>query len=272
MQATSANQTMHTRLTDIGRRRVRRDAVRFEGHSPHQHDRPQLVYIVLGHADLSTDRERLALSEGTGAWLPARLDHALDLVDGGVAMGPMLTVGAEPPLARPQRIDHPEVRRLMTTVLGVRPRTEEEISVFRSALESALSAISTQYFPLPMPAHPATQTIARESVHSARTLEQLASRAFISPRHAQRLFIEETGLAFATWRTRARLNVAISCLRNGGTLPAAMAESGFATREGLVKAVQRECGVPLEAILDGRAAHPQPGSEPDDMPSLAIGR
>ncbi|MHA6781022.1 cupin domain-containing protein [Pseudonocardia saturnea] len=127
-------------LTDIGRGRARDDAVRFEGHPAHRHDRPHLVFVLVGRGVLTVDGRPLPLTDGEGVWLPSGTEHALDLDPGGVVMGPVLSPAGEPPGGRPRLVADPAVRRVMTTLLGVGPCGPEEVQVFRAALERTLRA------------------------------------------------------------------------------------------------------------------------------------
>ncbi|WP_082556658.1 AraC family transcriptional regulator [Modestobacter sp. Leaf380] len=241
-------------LTEVGRRRAADgpgtdDVVRFDGHPPHRHDRSQLVHLVLGRATLDIAGERVELAEGQGVWVPAGVEHALTLEAGGVVLGPLLSPGLDPPSGAPRRVADPGVRRVLVTLLSVAPRDGDEVQVFRRALEIALVAATGEQFSLRLPTHPAARAIAADVVRSRGTLAQLADREFLSARQVQRLFLDQTGLSFATWRTRARLNAAIARLRAGRGVPAALDASGFTTREGLVKALARECGLPAGEVL-----------------------
>ncbi|MHA6781021.1 helix-turn-helix domain-containing protein [Pseudonocardia saturnea] len=86
-------------------------------------------------------------------------------------------------------------------------------------------------------------------MRSRVTLRGLADRQFVSARHVQRLFVEQTGLTFTTWRTQARLNAAAAALRSGRGPAAALTASGFTTRDGLRKALRRESGLTPERLL-----------------------
>ncbi|MGO1341600.1 MAG: helix-turn-helix domain-containing protein, partial [Cellulosimicrobium funkei] len=99
------------------------------------------------------------------------------------------------------------------------------------------------------------------------TLDELADRRHASARHVQRLFVEETGLPFGRWRTRAHLNVAIARLRGGSQLDAAARAAGYATRAGLLRALSRETGQPVAdlardplAVLDRAPRDAGPGA------------
>lgn len=235
-------------LTDIGRSREQAGAVRFDGHPPHRHDRPQLIYLAVGSALLTIEDEPFSLREGMGVWIPSGMEHGLELAPGGVVMGPLLSRDGEPATRQPRTVDAPAVRRLMTTLLGVDPVSPDDVLAFQSRIEQTLRLTADHYFALRLPAHPAAQAIGRKACTSTATLAELAAEQFISTRHAQRVFVEEAGLPFATWRTRARLNVAIARLTGGHGMALALDESGFATRSGLIKALSRECGISRDRL------------------------
>lgn len=240
-------------LTDLVRARSTgsRDddaVVQFTGHPPHRHGCPQLVHVAAGSGVLDTGDERFALADGEGVWVPTGWEHALELVPGSIALGPMVP-GAEPPGHRPRAVADRGVRRLLTTLLGVAPTSPADVAVFRAALERELTTAAGAHFPLVLPVHPAARAVARDAVRSSATLEVLAGRQYVSARQVRRLFLDQTGLPFTTWRTRARLNAAVERLRAGAGWPAARTASGFATREGLVKALARETGSPASRVL-----------------------
>lgn len=235
------------------------NSVRFLGHPPHTHDVPHLVYVVTGTGTLTAEGHTITLHTGQSAWLPADVEHGLTLTEGSMAIGPMLSPGATPPDGTVHVLTaNPALSDLMMVVLCAAPETEDERLPLQSALEEVLASITQEHFPLTFPQHPAAHAIAVEAAQFEGTLEALAQQQFLSVRHVQRLFVEETGLTFATWRTRARLNRAIVSLRAGEGVPSAMHAAGFATRHGLLKALSRECSIPLERLLADAAAEFSP--------------
>lgn len=242
-------------FAELGRNVARTHAVRFHGHAPHSHDTPHLVYVIAGTGRLTIDDHIITLRAGQCAWIPANVVHCLDLSDDGMALGPMLSQDGAPPGGRTRVLGPvPALSELITVLLCAAPETEEEREPLRSALEKLLRAIAHEFFPLSIPDHPVANAIALEAARFEGTLDDLAERQFTSVRHIQRLFIEETGLTFARWRTRARLNLAIVSLRAGDSVSAAVQVSGFSTRTGLLKALSRECGFPLEKLMADPAA------------------
>lgn len=237
-------------FAELGRAVAKTNAIRFHGHEPHSHDVPHLIYVVSGTGRLTVEGRTAVLRAHQAAWLAADVVHSLELSDDGMVLGPFLEETAIPPDGR-TRVLGPvrELDDLMLVLLCVAPESDAERDPFRRAIEEVLRAVTRQQFPLRLPEHPVAHAIALEAAYFDGTLSALAQRHFTSVRHVQRLFLDETGLPFARWRTRSRLNAAFVSLRAGQGLRAAMLESGFATRHGLLKAVSRECDIPLDELL-----------------------
>lgn len=238
------------RLTEIaGTPRVR-GVVRLSGHPWHTHPEPQLIYVAVGGGRVLVPDEVHELAVGDAIWLPAHCQHALELTPGGVVLGPLLSATSGPPGDSPRLVHaHPGLPPLMITLLGVAPDSDEEVAHFRRAIENLLADSLPGWFDLPRPTHREAARIAECCVDSSETLEQLARRHFVSARQLRRVFLAETGMSFAQWRTRARLNIAIDLLGRGVTARVAAEAASFATREGLLKALSRECGLSAERLV-----------------------
>jgi AraC-like DNA-binding protein len=234
---------------------VPENSVRFLGHDTHTHDVPHLVYVVTGTAEITIDDDEVITLRRTEAvWLAAHVPHAARLSPDGMVLGPLLDAEVSPP----QRVRVlgvvPALVDVMTTVLGAAPNGDQ-VGPFRAALGEILGQLSRQYFPVTVPSHPSARALAREAVRSPYTLEQLAERHHLSPRQVQRVFAEETGLPFARWRSRARMNAAVSHLLGGGTLPTAARMAGYSSRAGLLRGLARETGIaPEELAADAAGA------------------
>ncbi|MFB7651102.1 MULTISPECIES: helix-turn-helix domain-containing protein [unclassified Streptomyces] len=228
---------------------VAENAIRFLGHDTHQHDEPHLIHIVTGSALLLADGEEWRLGRQESVWLAPQVPHALRIEPGGMALGPTLTPD-DLPRRRVQPLGVvPAITEVMTTALGAAPGTTAEVRPFRQALGRVLRGISRQYFPVVLPTHPAVRALAREALrtHSV-TLELLAAQHRMSPRQVQRVFLDETGLPFTRWRSRARMNAAVEHILGGGELTAAARAAGYATRAGLLRALSRESGIPVGVL------------------------
>jgi AraC-like DNA-binding protein len=227
---------------------VPENAIRFLGHDTHEHDAPHLLYVVSGHADTVLDGEKVRLRRREAAWLAPRVPHAVRLPHDGMVLGPLLDPEAAP--SRRVRLLGvvPALVEIMTTLLGAAPGDEQQIAPFRTALGAILLRSDRQYFPVIMPTHPVARVLAHEALRSPGTLEQLAGRHHLSPRQVQRVFLDETGFRFARWRSRARMNAAVSHLVGGGEVASAARAAGYATRAGLLRALSRETGLPVAVL------------------------
>ena len=100
-------------------------------------------------------------------------------------------------------------------------------------------------------AHPAGRSALQEAqrwiaAHPAEnhSVDALAHRAGLSPRHFARLFLAEVGVTPAAWVELARINFARELLESGGVAPKQVAAlCGFANADTLRRAFARHLGV-----------------------------
>lgn len=223
--------------------------VQFRSHPPHQHDEPHLIYVISGTGSVRLAEASHALEPGTGLWLAAGVEHELRLDGPGVVMGPLLSAGSGPPAGRERRVQSPELHELMTILLARWATPGFDRLLFRETMERVLLEIGTDWFDLALPRHTAARDIALVAPRSTTaTLADLAAEQFLSTRQVQRIFLEQTGLPFATWRTRARINLAVAAIRRGEGARGAVAASGFGSRRTLRRACARE-GVAIETLV-----------------------
>ncbi|MFC7619825.1 cupin domain-containing protein [Microlunatus sp. GCM10028923] len=236
-------------MTELLERVVTKNSIRFLGHEEHRHDVPHLIHVVRGTARLTVDGEPLRLHEGESVWLAAEVPHAMRLPAGSLAVGPMLSPDHAPAGARVRRLGVlPALSALITTILGAAPETADEVAPFRRALEDLLDGLDAPHFWVREPTHPVARLIGNEAVTGTETLDRIADRHYLSVRQVQRIFLDQTGLPFARWRTRSRLNRAVAALRAGRDLDAARLAAGYATRTGLLRALSRESGLPERTL------------------------
>lgn len=220
-------------------------AYRFLGHATHSHPEPHLIYVVTGSATLEIGGERVFLGTQSAVWLAPGVPHSARYSPGSLVIGPMLSPTTVPPEPVHRLGSPPALTAVMTALLGVAPSTDEQVAVFRQALDEVLTQLAGPHFALPTPQHPVAAAIAAVAPVSTESLDLLAARHGASSRHVQRLFLAETGISFHQWRVRARLNIAIDRLRSGAPPRRAAAAAGYATPSGLKKALRREADLDL---------------------------
>ncbi|WP_219819491.1 AraC family transcriptional regulator [Pseudoclavibacter sp. AY1H1] len=224
--------------------------IRFLGHPTHAHDVPHLIYVAVGIAHLTVDEVSMTLRAQESVWLAAGVPHAARYGEGSLVLGPFLDAEHGPPVPVLKLGVVPAVSTLMMTILGVAPQTRDQVIPLREALGRTLQGLVASHFVLVLPRHPTAARIARAAAASGRTLAELATAEQISVRQIQRVFLEETGLSFQRWRSLARLNIAIARLRGSEPLAQVARGSGYLTRSGLMKALERELSeADLQSVL-----------------------
>lgn len=98
---------------------------------------------------------------------------------------------------------------------------------------------------LPLPSDDRTRRVAEmllDDPADARSLDEWGREVGASARNLSRLFVAETGLSFAEWRTRARIRRAIEWLAADHSVVSVSARVGYATPSAFVQAFRREIG------------------------------
>lgn len=222
--------------------------VRFFGHPEHAHEVPHIVHMVMGRGRLTVDDAVVTLEPRTSVLLAPDVPHALVLDEHSIALGPFLSP-RNTPIERVRRLGVvPALTDLMLARLAAQPYTNDQITVFTDSLDNIVEALLTDAFAVPTPVHPTARQIATLATDSPAALATLCDRYAISPRQVQRLFLSDTGLTFQQWRARSRLNVAVRALRGGSNSESAARTAGFANRTGLLRALSRESGTPIEDL------------------------
>ncbi len=230
---------------------VPRTAVRFRSHGTHRHDMAHLIHVIRGEATVVADGEPYHLAEGETLWLAAQVPHSLTGHDDTITFGPMVGPAAAPPERVVRLGRQAELAQLLLTAMSAAPQTDEEIRPFRHSIEQLLLDLRERPWPLTAPTQPAARRIALRLIAGrdlALPLDDLAGHEFTSVRQVQRAFVDETGLTFSTWRTRARLNAAARSLRAGVGFGRAAVTAGYATRDGLLRAIVRETRLPASQV------------------------
>lgn len=229
---------------------VPENSLRFEGHETHAHDAPHLIHAFSGRIMVEIEGERYVLAEGESIWLFTGVPHAVKVLAGGLALGPMLYPWAEPPRRVTFLGKNQLVRDILRQSVFSAARTAEEVEPFRVALCKALENLSAPYFHAPWPQSRLAKNVAEQAVTSKQTLSELATCNYTSVRQIQRIFREETGITFSQWRRRARLNRAYDTAVRGGRMDEVLYESGYASRAGLAKAWEQESSDSFGVLLE----------------------
>ncbi|NIE65868.1 helix-turn-helix transcriptional regulator [Burkholderia sp. Ax-1719] len=199
----------------------------------HIHHRAQLIYVAGGIVRVITPRGLWALKPGMALLIGTQIEHELHMT-GQTSMRTLyIDPDALPPLAGDCRVIALD-DLLRAGILGMydaggaeadERRTAVLVPLILHLLHEALAANDSDgthqgetSLRLPLPEHPRLRAICDSLIADAAnadTLEQWAERSGASVRTIARLFRQQTGMTFAQWRERLRLEDALAKLSVG---------------------------------------------------------
>jgi AraC-like DNA-binding protein len=187
----------------------------------HMHREAQLVYAASGTMQVTTPKGRWLVPPDRAVWVPARLEHAIDVL----ADIQMRTLYFEDAWlgrqARPQNLGAEFVVRvsplLHQTILALfdskADRERTELLLKMTLLELERADDSATFIPLPQePRCRHAAEIVLGNPTGAHDVEALAREVGTSARTLSRLFSSETELSFKAWCQRARIAAAMERL------------------------------------------------------------
>jgi AraC-like DNA-binding protein len=188
---------------------------------PHMHREAQLVYAAAGTMQVTTPKGRWLVPPDRAVWVPARHEHAIDML----ADCEMRTVYFELDWlareARGQRLNKEFVVRvsplLHHAILALFDRDGDHdrvaLLVRLAVLELRRADDSTTFIPLPQdPRALRAAQMVLAAPATASDIETLAGKVGTSGRTLSRLFAAETRLSFKAWCQRARILAAVERL------------------------------------------------------------
>jgi AraC-like DNA-binding protein/quercetin dioxygenase-like cupin family protein len=188
---------------------------------PHMHREAQLVYAARGTMQVTTPEGRWLVPPDRAVWVPARLEHAIDVL-ADIEMRTLYFDLAW--LKRERRSESlksefvvrvsPLLHQAILGLFDGRNNKERTELLLRLAmLELHHAEDSATFIPLP---HEARCRRAADIVlgdpAASHEIEALAERVGTSARTLSRLFSAETQLSFKSWCQRARIAAAIEKL------------------------------------------------------------
>lgn len=187
----------------------------------HMHREAQLVYAASGTMQVTTPKGRWLVPPDRAVWVPARLEHAIDVL----ADIEMRTLYFEVPWLKRERrarkLDKefvvkvsPLLQQAILALFDTRNTSERVDLLIRLVmLELRQAEDSTTFMPLPQdPRCRRAATIVLADPTATWDIETLAREVGTSVRTLSRLFSLETQLSFKSWCQRARIAAAIERL------------------------------------------------------------
>lgn len=187
----------------------------------HMHREAQLVYAAKGTMQVTTPKGRWLVPPDRAVWVPARLEHAIDVL-ADIEMRTLYFDVAW--LAREHRCESlaaefvVRVSRLLheaiVALFDGRDDPDRTGLLVRLAMLELHQAEDSATF-IPLPHEPRCRRAAKivlDDPTGVHEIETLARAVGTSARTLSRLFAAETQLSFKSWRQRARIAAAIEKL------------------------------------------------------------
>lgn len=223
------------------------------------HSDHHLFFVVSGRARVLSGDERHDLAAQEALWIPPGVPvDQITTEPGTVALSALLPVASFPDA--PAVIVH---RRISDTVLDVLLHLHSHwITPFwtTDGVTGDIAATLRQCFlegneplvPRPtIPRSPAARTVALRVVEDPADRTSIlgfAEETAASARNLTRMFRDETGLPFTTWRLRLRMSVAERSLADGVPVAVVADRFGYADASSFSRAFRKESGVAPGAV------------------------
>ena len=187
----------------------------------HMHREAQLVYAARGTMQVTTPKGRWLVPPDRAVWVPARLEHAIDVladIDMRTLYFGLAWLKREAPsdsldtefVVRVSQLLHQTILALFD---GRNDPDRTELLVRLAVLELHQAEDSTTFIPLPHePRCRRAADIVLGDPTGSHEIETLARAVGTSARTLSRLFSLETQLSFKSWCQRARIAAAIERL------------------------------------------------------------
>jgi AraC-like DNA-binding protein len=213
--------------------------------APHRHPVHQLSWATEGTVSISTAAGAWVLPATRALWIPAGVEHAVDV--------------SGPAVFRAVHVDRSPHGWGAPTVVAVTPLLRELAGYLadpalpgdarrraEAVLLDLLRPVSAAALDVPMPADPRARAVAEALLADPADPRGLAAwgrAAGASGRTLARAFTAETGLSFGRWRTNARLRAALFLLAARTPVAVVARRVGYSTPSAFIAAFRAALGV-----------------------------
>jgi AraC-like DNA-binding protein len=229
-----------------------------DGHkiAPHQHRRGQLISGATGVLVLSTPNGRWVMPPQRGMWIPPGVVHDVSVI-GGVRMQ-SLYLQPEMTDAMPENCQvvsiSPFMRSLISEALElpVEYDPDSRAGALMTLILYEMRRLPVLPLSLAYPAHGPLAERCRSFLQRPRstdTIEDWSSALGMSRRSFTRLFRQETGLSFLTWRQQACLVMALPRLISGETVTSVAIDLGYDNPAAFTAMFKRALGAAPRAYV-----------------------
>lgn len=211
----------------------------------HRHPVHQLAWAASGVLTVQIGDRSWILPPTLALWIPANVWHSTSATKATLMRSVYIAVDDAVDWTEPTVVS---VSPLLRDVIEYLGEPDVPVAARRRAeafIVDLLQPVTVTTMSVPMPTDDRALAVATALVDEPadqRTLEELGRDVGASVRTLSRLFVAETGMSFAEWRTHARLRAALALLAGGGSISSVARAVGYSTPSAFVAAFHRVTG------------------------------
>jgi AraC-like DNA-binding protein/mannose-6-phosphate isomerase-like protein (cupin superfamily) len=223
---------------------------------PHRHSRSQLLHALSGVVMVNTGSGRWMVPPEHAIWLPAGVEHAVDMLGDVQLRSIYVRPGAIAGLPEDLRVFAITglMRSLIIEAIGF-PREEQpggRNALIHELLLHEILNLPERPLALPLPANRRLAQICRrflEAPSPHTTIDEWSREAGMSRRSFTRAFRRETGLGLSMWRQQACMFAALPRLADGEPVTTVALDLGYDSVAAFITMFKRMTGEPPRSWL-----------------------
>ncbi|MDK1384567.1 helix-turn-helix transcriptional regulator [Sinorhizobium sp. 8-89] len=225
---------------------------------PHSHSRTQLWWARHGVVLVHTPGGRWMIPPGHALLIPAGTEHSAEMVS-DVRMHSIYISADASPADRPLVL---EITALVASLIDALVGAESEESSERreqlimDLLLAEIPRLAERPLGLPFPQNHRLASLCRQFLKApsaTATIDEWADRMGISRRSFTRLFRQETGISFVTWRQQACIFGSLPRIADGEPIIAVALDAGYENVAAFTTMFRRMLGAPPSLYLRGQS-------------------
>lgn len=232
-----------------------------DGHrvKPHRHGRAQLLHPLSGVVMVSTGQGRWMVPADHAMWIPAGVEHAVDMLGLVRMRSAYVLPGAAPDLPDTLRVLAMTdlMRSLIVEAVRIETATgtDERAAAIMKLILLEIPNLEERPFALPFPSDPRLAALCRRFVTTPTphaTIDDWAAGSGMSRRSFTRAFLRETGLSLSVWRRQATLFAALPRLADGVPVTTVALDLGYDSVPAFTTMFRRMLGASPRRYMRGQ--------------------
>jgi len=225
----------------------------------HAHRRGQLLYAATGVVTVITDEGSWVVPPQRALWIPPGVTHEVHMNGQVSTRSAYVAPGTAEASGLPRRCRvigvSPLLHALLLEAVDLPPRyaLDGRDGRLMALLLDEIRRMPVLSLNTPLPRERRLAAVCRNLIDAPTLdadIDSAAARAGMSRRHFTRLFREQTGMSFGSWRQQACLLAALTRLGRGEPVTQVALDLGYASSSAFTAAFRRVLGAPPSRYFD----------------------